>query len=139
MQGARELHTVIPEVEPFVRPSPQPESNIEVNNITAPSINDTEFQARIAKIRKIGFPAPQSTFASAHQMGSCRMGTSEANSVVDPSGRVWGTEGLYICDASVFPSASGVNPMITNMGISEWIARNLVKDLKTSGASQAKL
>ena len=49
--------------------------------------------------------------------------------VVDMRGKVWDTEGLYVSDASVFPSASGVNPMITNMAISDWISRELSKDI----------
>lgn len=44
---------------------------------------------------------------------SNRMGTKPSNSVVDPRGRVWGTQSLYIADASVLPTASGVNPMIS--------------------------
>jgi choline dehydrogenase-like flavoprotein len=36
---------------------------------------------------------------------------------------------LYVSDASVFPSASGVNPMVTNMGISDWISRGIVKEM----------
>jgi choline dehydrogenase-like flavoprotein len=32
---------------------------------------------------------------------------------------------LYVVDASVFPSASGVNPMVTNMAISDWTSRNI--------------
>lgn len=63
-------------------------------------------------------------------MGTCRMGVSERNSVVDPTGKVWGTEGLYVADASVFPSASGVNPMITNMAISDWISRGIARSLE---------
>jgi choline dehydrogenase-like flavoprotein len=31
----------------------------------------------------------------------------------------------------VFPSASGVNPMVTNMGISRGIARHIVEQTKT--------
>lgn len=50
--------------------------------------------------------------------------------VVDPTGKVWGTEGLYVSDASVFPSASVVNPMITNMAISDWISRQLSETMK---------
>lgn len=52
-----------------------------------------------------------------HQMASCHMGTSARTSVVDPDNGVWGTRGLYVADASVFPSASGVNPMLTIMAI----------------------
>ena len=46
---------------------------------------------------------------SAHQMGSNRMGVSPKSSAVDPRGRVWGTQGLYVADASVFPTSSGVS------------------------------
>jgi len=52
-----------------------------------------------------------------HQMASCRMGASARTSVVDAEHRVWGVPGLYVVDASVFPTASGVNPMLTVMGI----------------------
>jgi len=52
-----------------------------------------------------------------HQMASCRMGAKAQASVVDAEHRVWGIRGLYVADASVFPSASGVNPMLTVMGI----------------------
>ena len=54
---------------------------------------------------------------TAHQMGSCRIGTSARDSVADPDGKVWGVDGLYITDASAFPTASGVNPMLTTMAL----------------------
>lgn len=50
---------------------------------------------------------------SAHQMSSCRVGSSPATGVVDPTGRVYGVEGLYVADGSILPTASGVNPMIS--------------------------
>jgi choline dehydrogenase-like flavoprotein len=52
-----------------------------------------------------------------HQMASCRMGSSARNSVVDAENRVWGIRNLYVTDASTFPSASGVNPMLTVMAV----------------------
>jgi len=52
-----------------------------------------------------------------HQMASCRMGASARESVVDAEHRVWGIRGLYVADASTFPSASGVNPMLTVMAM----------------------
>jgi choline dehydrogenase-like flavoprotein len=37
--------------------------------------------------------------------------------VADPDGKVWGVHGLYVTDASAFPTASGVNPMLTAMAL----------------------
>lgn len=60
----------------------------------------------IATIRFKG----QSVF---HACGTCRMGKSAADSVTDSRGRVWGTENLYVADASLMPTSSGVNPSLT--------------------------
>jgi len=56
---------------------------------------------------------------------------------VDPSGRVWGTQGLYVADTSVFPQASGVNPMITGMATARGIARGLAKHLGAAATTTA--
>jgi choline dehydrogenase-like flavoprotein len=60
-----------------------------------------------------GWGAGRCVFFSFHIMGTARMGGSAATSVCDPEGRVWNTEGLVVADGSVFPSAPGVNPMIS--------------------------
>lgn len=54
---------------------------------------------------------------SPHQMGSCRMGTDPATSVADPRGELYDTPGVWIGDASAFPSPSGTNPMLTIMAL----------------------
>jgi choline dehydrogenase-like flavoprotein len=48
-----------------------------------------------------------------HPMGTCRMGSNPEHSVVDPQGQVWGHPGLYVGDASVFPSSGGAGPSLT--------------------------
>ncbi|KAI5368221.1 putative glucose-methanol-choline oxidoreductase, long-chain-alcohol oxidase [Septoria linicola] len=129
VEGAREIYAAIPGIGPYIRPASDLDSKVSIHSNSSPSINDADFAAWTAKIRANGFPSPGTGFFSAHQMGSCRMGTAPKNSVVDCRGRVWGTQNLYIADASVFPSASGVNPMITNMGISRGIARGIAEEV----------
>jgi choline dehydrogenase-like flavoprotein len=48
-----------------------------------------------------------------HACGTCRMGESEKTSVTDRSGNVWGVENLFVADASLMPTSSGVNPSLT--------------------------
>ncbi|MDQ6690885.1 MAG: GMC family oxidoreductase [Gemmatimonadota bacterium] len=62
---------------------------------------------------------------SAHQMGTCRMGTDRAGAVCDGDGAVFGMAGVYVADASLFPASSGVNPMITIMALARCIARGI--------------
>ncbi len=50
-----------------------------------------------------------------HAMGTCRMGADPRQSVVDPWGQSHEVAGLHVADASVFPSAIGVNPQLTIM------------------------
>jgi len=54
---------------------------------------------------------------SAHQMGTCRMGRDPATSVANPWGELHDTPGVWIGDASGFPTASGTNPMATIMAL----------------------
>ena len=79
--------------------------------------NATSRAAFAAQIARIGIASNRQTFFSAHQMGTASMGTDPMTSVVDPSGRVWGYENLLVADASLFPQASGVNPMLTIMAM----------------------
>lgn len=123
IQGASEIFTTVPGVPTFVR---DPAAD------AASGINDLKFQQWLDVLRAAAFPAAGNTFVSAHQMGSNRMSARQADGVVDPRGRVWGTRGLYVADASVFPSASGVNPMVTTMAIADWISRGVANGLRDS-------
>ncbi|PWY89889.1 long-chain fatty alcohol dehydrogenase [Aspergillus heteromorphus CBS 117.55] len=124
VSGAREIHTTSREIPPFIRSSASDAEDAE-------GVNNAGLQAWIAELRHKRPLNPERTmFASAHQMGTCRMGKSPKTSVVDSDCGVWGTQGLYVVDASVFPSASGVNPMITNMAIADWASRNIARSMR---------
>lgn len=131
VSGATEIDAFLPGVEPFVRSSSPPSPSAEQTEEDYDrGVKDPRFEAWLDTLRKRGNAPPYPPYTSAHQMGTCRMSSTPERGVVDPKGKVWGTEGLYVADASVFPSASGVNPMVTNMAIADWIARGVAKELR---------
>jgi choline dehydrogenase-like flavoprotein len=74
-------------------------------------------RAWAAATRRAGFAGGRVTLASYHQMGSCRIGSDPATSAVGPDHQAHELAGLYVADASLFPTASGVNPMVSVMAL----------------------
>ncbi|PIN12553.1 Glucose dehydrogenase/choline dehydrogenase/mandelonitrile lyase (GMC oxidoreductase family) [Handroanthus impetiginosus] len=66
---------------------------------------------------------------SAHQMGSCRMGIDPKGSVVNEKGETWEVERLFVADSSVFPTALGVNPMVTIQATAYCTAQSVLEVL----------
>jgi choline dehydrogenase-like flavoprotein len=79
--------------------------------------NAARREALAAEIAKIGSASNRQIFFSAHQMGTCSLGSDRNLSVVDPAGNVWGYDNIIVADGSIFPMASGVNPMLTIMAM----------------------
>jgi long-chain-alcohol oxidase len=67
---------------------------------------------------------------SFHIMGTARLGGSRKNSATNPDGESWEARNLYVMDAASFPSASGVNPMISIEAIAHRNASYLAARLK---------
>ena len=59
-------------------------------------------------------------------MGTCRMGTDAATSVVDPHGHLWDVDNVMVADSSVFPTSSGYNPTLTLVSVASRFAHELV-------------
>jgi choline dehydrogenase-like flavoprotein len=62
---------------------------------------------------------------SAHPQGGNRMGNDPDGCVVDSNCRVYGFKNLFVCDASVFPTAVGVNPQLTVMSLATIMAERI--------------
>ncbi len=56
----------------------------------------------------------------------CRMGFSPSDSVTDRDGRTWDISNLWICDGSLFPTGTGVNPSLTIMALACRIADRIL-------------
>jgi 5-(hydroxymethyl)furfural/furfural oxidase len=62
-----------------------------------------------------------------HFVGTCRMGSAnDPKAVVDPSGRVYGVDGLRVADASLMPWVTRGNTNIPTVMIGEKIAAAIV-------------
>ncbi len=134
VSGATEIQPHVAWMDPFIvdrKVAADFEERLAKGEAKDPEFSDPVFKAWLQKLRAgINTLSTFSPVASAHQMGSCRMSATPEAGVVDQNGKVWGREGLYVADASVLPSASGVNPMITNLSISDWISRGISEGLK---------
>lgn len=62
------------------------------------------------------------------------MGISPKWSVVQPSGATWEVKNLHVADGSLFPTAVGVNPMVTIEAIALHVARNVATSLSHSSS-----
>jgi choline dehydrogenase-like flavoprotein len=66
-----------------------------------------------------------------HEVGTCRMGATAKDSVVNSHGKSWDVDNLYLTDGSVFASKAHKNPTITiltmSMRNSEHIAERMRK------------
>ena len=74
-------------------------------------------------------PKQMMAIYSSHPHGSLRMGNDSLHSAVDCSGALYGHEGLYVMDGSVFPDVLGVNPQVTIMSMSMMLANSLAERL----------
>ncbi len=77
-------------------------------------------------------------FALSHLFGTCRMGTDPETSVVRPDFRHHHVDGLYVADASVFPSNLGVNPQISIMSMAVCCAADIVGANRQRGFEAAR-
>ncbi|MBX3083190.1 MAG: GMC family oxidoreductase N-terminal domain-containing protein [Anaerolineae bacterium] len=86
---------------------------------------DGDFDAFLKRVEQAGLRRNTFALLSAHQMSSCRMGSSPRYGAIDPTGETFEVRNLFVADASALPTALGVNPMLTIMGVAYTIAQHI--------------
>jgi choline dehydrogenase-like flavoprotein len=74
------------------------------------------------------FRASELRLEAFHPMGTARISGDERAGVCDERGAVRGVDGLYVADASLFPSAVHVNPMMTIIAFAKQVAAGVAAD-----------
>ncbi len=103
----------------------------EVFTLHQPAVRERQFAAGwadrfLARADAAGYHKCRLAYVSFHQMATARMGADPSRGVVDERGEAFGLPGLFVADGSVFPTSSGVNPMLTICAIADHVARGIV-------------
>jgi choline dehydrogenase-like flavoprotein len=100
---------------------------------------DTQYEFFNPFLTATAKAAGAQSIALSHPLGGCRMAKTAANGVVDEFGHVFDAsksgerpfyKGLYVADASIIPTALGVNPSLTISALSLRIVDNLIKEIE---------
>lgn len=92
--------------------------NIRVNE-------DHDFDGFIGRVTAAGLRPNSAALLSAHQMSSCRMGGNPARGALNPTGESFEVRNLFVADGSALPTALGINPMLTIMGVAHHISQHI--------------
>lgn len=120
IQGAQRIVLSSTSVPDFISNKP----------VSERSIWDEDYQMWYQDAERTEFFVYNTKVGSAHQMSTCRMHVKGPKfGAVDGKGRLYECPNVHVIDTSVFPAASGVNPMITCMATAHVLTNNLIVDL----------
>jgi choline dehydrogenase-like flavoprotein len=85
-----------------------------------------DFDDYLSRLESASYEPNDITCFTAHQMGSCRMGSDPAGSVADGRGELHDVKGVWIGDSSAFPTAPGVNPMVSIQALAHRTADHIL-------------
>jgi 5-(hydroxymethyl)furfural/furfural oxidase len=90
-------------------------------------LNGTSFEATLKDERALEAFVRQNVFGVWHPVGTCRMGDpADRMTVVDPEGKVIGSENVYVADASIMPTLPTANTNIPVIMAAEKISDMLL-------------
>jgi choline dehydrogenase-like flavoprotein len=87
---------------------------------------------RLGEFEATTFKPSELRLEAFHPMGTARIAAGKSEGVCAADGSVNGVAGLYVADASLFPTAVGVNPMMTIIAFAKAVAGGIA-----AGATRA--
>lgn len=88
-----------------------------------------ESEADLSKLRRANVRPWDLDLSAYHPLGTARMGTDAASSVVDANHEMHDVPGLFVVDGSAVPTALGVNPQVTIMALATRAAEKIAGKL----------
>jgi choline dehydrogenase-like flavoprotein len=82
---------------------------------------------QLAEFEATRFKPSELHLEAFHPMGTARISSDPSEGVCAPDGSVNGVAGLYVADASLFPTAIGVNPMMTIIAFAKRVAAGITE------------
>jgi choline dehydrogenase-like flavoprotein len=82
---------------------------------------------QLARVEQFPIQPGLASFVSAHNQGTCRMGTSKDNSVVDQNLRLHTGDNIYVMDASIMPSTASSHVMIPIMVAADFAVHRMLE------------
>jgi choline dehydrogenase-like flavoprotein len=90
----------------------------------------------LAEFEATSFKPGELRLEAFHPMGTARIAADPAEGVCAPDGSVNGAAGLYVADASLFPTSTGVNPMMTIIAFAKRISTALAEEAAAGPAGR---
>ena len=101
---------------------------VGAKRVVLPTHNLTSLDsvAELPRVATAFHSAKEICFGSSHPMGGNPFSEDRKIGVVDRSFAVHDFDNLFVCDASIFPSALGVNPISTIMAFADYAAPRIL-------------
>ena len=68
-----------------------------------------------------------SNMFSVHLFGTCPMGENQSKCAIDTTGKIFNYNNIYVCDSSILPTATNVNPQGPLMLLAHKISEEIIK------------
>lgn len=93
----------------------------------APVTDEASLDAALAGARLRRYAT---SLTSVHPQGTCALGADPSTSATDLRGALRGAPGIFVCDASLFPTSVGVPPQVTIMALATAVAERAAEEVR---------